>query len=126
MHRERGATRVAQGMASHRDAPQGDADDVAVATAFRIADALALVLPKAPQDRRLRPRGVAATTRSKVVVGMSLNGSREVLQAAPFSRDQDDFADVAPLGDEAVRVGRTIEREGRGDDRLELTRLERR
>jgi hypothetical protein len=96
MHRERGATRVAQGMGSHRDAPQ------------------------------LRPRGVTATTRSKVVVGMSLNGSREVLQAAPLSRDQDDFADVAPLGDEAVRVGRTIEREGRGNDRLELTRLERR
>jgi hypothetical protein len=32
--------------------------------------------------------------------------------------DEDDFADVAPLGDEPVSVGRPVEREGLGDDWL--------
>jgi hypothetical protein len=39
-------------------------------------------------------------------------------------RDQDDLADVAPLGDEAVRVRRSIEWEGRGDNGPDLPRLE--
>ena len=40
--------------------------------------------------------------------------------------NQDDLADVAPLGDEAVGVGRPVEREGLGNDWLQLSLLERR
>jgi hypothetical protein len=42
------------------------------------------------------------------------------------SGNQDDLADVAALGDEAVRVGRPVEREGLGDDGLQLPVLEQR
>ena len=39
--------------------------------------------------------------------------------------NQDDLADVAPLGDEAVGVGRPVEQEGLGNDWLQLSVLER-
>src|SRR5207302_11270372 len=40
------------------------------------------------------------------------------------ARGQDALADVAPLSDEAVRVGCTVEREGLGHDWLQLTALQ--
>src|SRR5437588_12842139 len=46
------------------------------------------------------------------------------LRAEALSGNQHDLADVAPLGDEAVRIGRSVEREGLGDDRPSLPRTE--
>jgi len=70
-------------------------------------------------------RAIAKQHRGSVTCEDCDAGARFTLElpaAGARSGNEDDLADVAPLGDEAVRLGRSVKRERRGDDGLELAR----
>ncbi len=78
-------------------------------------------IPPAPAlERPTQPAGRAPARR-----GVPTDKQKQP-ELCPWWRlgDQDDFADVAPFGDEAVRLGRLVKREGRGHDWLQRAVLE--
>ena len=106
-------------------------------TAGRPEQALSGPLPPSRSPESQRQHFYATAALVVVLTSESTDASLGILPAAlPVGRyfrkllgalgNQDDLADVAPLGDEAVGVGRPVEREGLGNDWLQLSLLERR
>src|SRR5207248_11428992 len=84
--------------------------------------------PLSPHDEPVAIRSALPAARGILDLGRSRCCSRIAGTIPPSSwelfGDQDDLADVAPLGDEAVRVRRPVEREDLCDDWLQLSLLE--
>jgi hypothetical protein len=119
-------SRIRNRIAIVRDRGQpGGSSDCELAT---INLALAGFARQPPRDPRLCGLVAAPESRRGSASTQGGIGGRALRSESPCAAlgDQDDLADVAPLRNEAMGVGRPVEWEGLGDDWLQLSSAERR